>query len=195
MNITITVLSATRQQATSKAGKPYSYVELAYKGDDGQVRGKKVMPFGEFKAVHDALAQAQGGEVYNITAIKNEASGYWDWTAASKSDGSAPAPQASGPSQAGTSSGGKVTGSNYETAEERAKKQVFIVRQSSISAAINFLVDAKKSSTVEQVIDVAKQFEAYVFNTGTVDKPAAIHKAIPEINDGLVPGIDYDTPL
>ncbi len=55
--------------------------------------------------------------------------------------------------------------SNYETAEERAKRQVYIVRQSSLSTAVAVLsVGAKKVEPAE-VIKLAKQFEAYVFDT------------------------------
>lgn len=56
--------------------------------------------------------------------------------------------------------------SNYETAEERAKKQVYIVRQSSLSSAINFMeATGNKKFTEFDVIALAKQFEAYVFDT------------------------------
>lgn len=55
--------------------------------------------------------------------------------------------------------------SNYETAEERAKRQVYIIRQSSLSTAVAALsVGAKKVEPAE-VIKLAKQFEAYVFDT------------------------------
>lgn len=69
---------------------------------------------------------------------------------------------------------GKVLGSNYETPEERAKKQVYIVRQSSISAAIE-LLKAKNpkgvEASIEEVIEVARKFEAYVFDTSLADTP------------------------
>lgn len=54
--------------------------------------------------------------------------------------------------------------STYETPEERAKKQVYIVRQSSISAAVDMLAaNGGKKTTAKEVIEVAKEFEAYVF--------------------------------
>jgi hypothetical protein len=55
--------------------------------------------------------------------------------------------------------------STYETPEERAKKQIYIVRQSSIGSAIDMLsVGSKSPPKVDEVIAVAKQFEEYVFN-------------------------------
>lgn len=56
--------------------------------------------------------------------------------------------------------------SNYETPEERAKKQVYIVRQSSLSTATGLLtLQGKKTATKEEVVTLAKFFEAYVFDT------------------------------
>ena len=56
--------------------------------------------------------------------------------------------------------GGRVTGSNYETKEERAQRQVYIIRQSSISSAVELLGTGAKTA---DVIATAKEFEAYVF--------------------------------
>lgn len=56
--------------------------------------------------------------------------------------------------------------STYETPEERAKKQVYIVRQSSITAAIAYL-KGQDSASVDDVLDLAKQFEQYVFGEGS----------------------------
>jgi hypothetical protein len=53
----------------------------------------------------------------------------------------------------------------YETADERAHKQVYIVRQSSISSAIALLPKAK----VEDILQTAKQFEEYVFGKNLIE--------------------------
>jgi hypothetical protein len=66
-------------------------------------------------------------------------------------------------------------GSTYETKEERAVKQRYIVRQSSISSAIELLTSNGLESTVGDVLNVAKQFEAFVFGeklSGNTDQPA-----------------------
>lgn len=74
---------------------------------------------------------------------------------------------------------GKVGGvaasprSTYETPEERAKKQVFIIKQSSISSAIAFIGATTKKGTVTDVLDIAKHFESYVlgqdFDDGSIE--------------------------
>jgi hypothetical protein len=62
-----------------------------------------------------------------------------------------------------------VLGSNYETPAERAKRQVYIVRQSSINAAIALYVAQNPKGaavSVEEILKVAGTFEAYVFDQG-----------------------------
>ena len=177
----ITILNAAKGTAMTKTGKPYTFIELAYKGSDGAVKGKKIMPFGESKVVFDALSSAQSGEAYSISMVKNEGTGYWDWTGAVKGVGAgndaAPVVSAAKPA-------GKVTGSNYETAEERARRQVYIVRQSSITAALAFL--GSKAKTTDDVINTARVFEAYVFDKDVAAAPAAeLVSDLPFDNDDI----------
>ena len=92
----------------------------------------------------------------NVTTIKNEKTGYWDWVGL-EGDGIVAETK-----QASASVGARVTGSNYETKEERAARQVYIIRQSSLSTAVELLGQGK---SVADVIATAKQFEAYVFGS------------------------------
>jgi hypothetical protein len=164
----ITILSATVETVPTAKGS-YDKLELAFKDDTGLVKGKKIMSFGDGATAFQALKGAQPGEKYHITAEK--VGDYWQWPKVNK-DTSVPGatePIASAQVSKPVTSGGKVTGSNYETPEERAlrrafeeKKQHLIVRQSSITAALNFLGGKAKSTT--EVVQIAKEFEAYVFS-------------------------------
>lgn len=90
--------------------------------------------------------------------------GYNQWTNATK--GAAPAGGTINSSAAPRSGTPATTApkSNYETPEERAKKQVYIVRQSSISSAISALaIGSKAKLDIKEVIDYAKQIEEFVF--------------------------------
>lgn len=59
--------------------------------------------------------------------------------------------------------------STYETPDERAQKQVYIIRQSSVGHAVELLAaNGGKKNTPKEVIEVAKTFENYVL-TGTFD--------------------------
>lgn len=139
----------------SKATVAYSY--------GGEARTQNIMSFVNpevFKRVTDA--GIVGTEV-EVTLTKN-AAGYNEWAAVGEA-GSAkasPASESSPTAQAPT----RVTGSNYETPSERAQKQVYIVKQSSITAALSFLKDSTPNNfTQDDVITTAQTFVDYVFDT------------------------------
>ena len=169
----ITILNVTTTTQTSKAGKPYQQIEVAYKNNTfGKIESKKIMPFGSQKAAFDALANAATGSVFEVTVVKNDA-GYNDWTAITQA-----APGSAGQAQAGVGAGsintskGAIMGqttqvkSTYETPEERAQKQVYIVRQSSISSAISSLsIGAKSALKASDVIAVAEDYYAWVMQS------------------------------
>lgn len=133
----------------------------------GKVEGKALFSFGANEGAFKVLQNAAAGEVYEIEVVKNT-QGYNDWVSATKSNGAAaPASSASAPGRSANtpSTGGyTATKSTYETPEERAKKQIYIVRQSSIGAAIESLVvGAKTPPKTDEIISRAKEFEAFVF--------------------------------
>lgn len=141
--------------AVEDKGK-YKVAEVAYKGQDGKVTSKKVMSFGASADVFKQIKDAHQGAKYDVTTIKN-AQGYWDWTAlgpggATGVTTSSPAPGAS-------------PRSTYETPEERATRQLLIVKQSSVNQAIELikLNNPKGGVTIENVLGVASRFEDHVF--------------------------------
>ena len=164
MNITILSVQTTTQ--TAKSGKPYQQLEVAFKNNTfGKVESKKIMPFGAQKAAFDALANAPTGAVFEVTVVKNDA-GYNDWTAIVQ----APPGPATASSQAAPGSINKgntvQVKSTYETPAERAQKQIYIVKQSSIGSAIELLsVGAKSPPTVESVLDTAQKFYSWVMSS------------------------------
>mgnify|MGYP001576190980 FL=1 len=132
----------------------YQQASVIYKGSDGKVANKSVVSFVN-KEVYTKLKDAQPGDLFEVESEKDD-KGYWQWTKVNgvgkNVGGTAPAV-------------GKVSPrSTYETPEERAAKQIYIVRQSSISASIALLKDVKHTPSVEEVIETAKAFEKYVFS-------------------------------
>ena len=140
----------------------YKQAEVTYK-DIGQNKttSKKLMSFNN-PIVYKTLVDAKNGELYIIDMQKND-KGYWDWISVKSATGVDTTNTNSDTSAGKTHASPR---SNYETPEERAQRQVYIVRQSSLSNAIELLKTDKKTPTVDEVIGVAKQFEAYVFGTG-----------------------------
>ena len=97
------------------------------------------------------LKSAKSGDTFSVVTNKND-KGYWTWESVSAA-GSKPK---ANPSPRST----------YETPEERAQKQIYIVRQSSLTSAIAMLAAANDKKTAinpDTVIYVARQFEQYVF--------------------------------
>jgi hypothetical protein len=172
MTIQIEILNAKPTTAVSPKGKNYTFLDLAYKNlsFQGKVEGKKIMSFGATEAAFKTLATAQSGEVYDVEVVKNGA-GYNDFVSAKKSDGTVSAQPAKVSVGVNSTSVTAPPRSTYETPEERAKKQIYIIRQSSLSTATDIVSVGAKKVDVKEVIETAKQLEDYVF--GKTSTPTA----------------------
>ena len=164
----VQILSVT---VTTKTGKKaYQNAEVAYKNlDFGKVEAKNIT---EYSKVFKQVAEAAPGQIFEVTTEKDD-KGYWQWTAMTRDvEGTTSAPQQQSPIAAARPAANTAPRSNYETPEERAKKQVYIVRQSSLTAAINLLsVGAKTPPKDDDVIALARKFTDFVFdnNQGKAD--------------------------
>ena len=187
----IQVLSVQTEQVQGPKG-PYNVVEVAYKNlsYQGKVESKKLMPFGAGKNTAITMGTAKPGDVYDIEVVKND-KGYNDWVKALKGTAASTA-SVGKPASTGSSTGGSVTTATkggWETPEERAKKQVYIIRQSSLSTAVQALTaTGKVAPKAEEVIELAKQFEAYVFSND--ESISSVAK-----DSGLVEDITEDIPF
>ena len=141
-----------------KADKGYMIATVKYL-KDGAEESKKIMSF----AAPNVYALLEGMKAFPVDAnvIQKKEGKYWNWK-----DIEIGGKSNDGPSTTASKPAGKVVGSNYETSDERAKRQVYIIRQSSASTAVEFL-KAKHpkgfEGTIEDVIEEAKKIEAYVF--------------------------------
>lgn len=151
----IEIIDVVREDLPSKNGKgTYGQLTVTYRSG-GKVQEKKLISFSN-PAVFKAIEKMTKGDVAEVTTVKND-KGYWDWTAIGEG-GSAVTTQPSTPNTT------RVTGSNYETKEERAIRQRYIIRQSSISSAVDSLAAGAKSAlNPADVIALARKYEEYVF--------------------------------
>lgn len=170
MQIVGNVISVTLSTKVPKqGGGTYDAWELVYRNPENEVKqlAKPVQGLKFTKGLKEGLESLKPGDNF-VAETEKGATGYWEVKSVSvAAEGDIPAKQEVKDSRpalqsAPRATGGKVTGSTYETAEERAKKQVVIVRQSSIDYAIKFLVAAAQEVTLESVISVAKEFEKFV---------------------------------
>jgi hypothetical protein len=162
----ITILSVQTTTETAKSGKPYQQLQVAFKNNTfGKVESKKIMPFGAQKAAFDALANAPTGAVFEVTVVKNDA-GYNDWTAVTATPPGSIVPVPPGSINKPTMGQTTQVKSTYETPAERAQKQIYIVKQSSIGSAIELLsVGAKSPPTVDAVLDTAQKLYGWVMSS------------------------------
>lgn len=179
----IKIIAVELNTAKTKTGKDYQFVECTFKnlsfGDKTET--KKHNQYGD-KTVFNTLKDAKPGDVITIQRKKDDA-GYWQWVGVGEGGNDEPVAKSSSTSSAAN----PAPKSNWETAEERAKKQVYIVRQSSISAAIETLKTDKKSPSVEEVLHVAKIYEQYVFG---VNLDADAVEKLPALDEE-----DLDIPM
>lgn len=143
--------------------RKYKKAEVTYTWQ-GNNRRQTVMSFSNpdvFKTL-EGLKLPVNVEVELTKVAGKDGTEYTNWAKVTQVGGGESAPTASKPA-------GKVVGSNYETAEERAKRQLMIVRQSSISNAIEFIkLDPATASDadVEAVLGIAQQFVDFVYGNG-----------------------------
>ena len=179
----IKIVAIASELKTNAKGTSYKSLTVDFRDENNKLSSKTINVFGAQKRTGEILEEATPGQVYEVTAVKNNA-GYWDWTDARitteqlGSTSTVSAAQASSKPQTNTSasSGGR----GFETPEERAKKQVYIVRQSSLANAVATLsVGVKSPPSPEDVIKVARLYEGYVFDTNVgaedvVKAPASV---------------------
>ncbi|MFZ2190076.1 MAG: hypothetical protein WAV48_04810 [Candidatus Magasanikiibacteriota bacterium] len=187
----VTILSVDIKTMPTQKGS-YQKAEVAYKNNtfQGKVEGKSVMSFGATAATFKVLQGAQSGQTYEVEVVKN-AAGYLDWvgmTSASITDPTAPQAATQGNGTINKTALAAPTKSTYETSQERAEKQVYIVRQSSLSAAINTLSLGAKKLEPAAVMLLAQSYVDFVFGvapkgpTGFEDLPDFPADEFPDVS-------------
>ena len=162
------VSTSTNTMPTAKGS--YQVVEVAYKNlKDGKIGGKKIMSFAS-KEVFKIMTNAKVGDKYDIELEKDDKD-FWQWKSAAMSTGS---------TSTSTSSANPAPRSTYETPAERAIKQDYIIRQSSLTNAINTLKTDKVSPNAGEVMALAEDYVKFVYNKPPVDVFADLESDIPE---------------
>lgn len=170
MQVTITGVSI---EVAKPGPKGYSKAVVSYT-HNGESRTQSVMSFANpavFKQVAEWELQLPNGPV-DVTLTRNS-TGYNEWSAVKEGTFSEKVP--SGPSQgASAPSIRPANASNFPTNEERAKTQVYIVKQSSLGHAINYLNNKYKEGdpayNVDNVLEIAQVFVDFVMG---IDKDGA----------------------
>ena len=168
MQITGTVVSIENNVEIQKqAGGVYQGSRLAYRDHMGAMK-EQCFHNNSLKFnpnIKLALGNLNQGQTF--TMVKEKEGEFWN--VKSITTGGIQPTDSSSPETHAQTKAYTSPKSTYETPEERALRQVMIVRQSSISSAIAYLNANKKNYTVMELVNVAKQFENHVFDKGVED--------------------------
>ena len=160
MSKLIEVLKINRSHAGKAGTKGYEVVEVAYKDPEGKTKGMKVLDFVQ-REVFKSLEGVNDGDILDVEFEQND-KGYWQFKSVQKGT----APQKTDGASVQANRTGSVSKGNWETSEERAARQVMIVRQSQLTNTISYFELTKHTkATPQDVIAVAKIFESFVLGT------------------------------
>lgn len=154
--IKVEVVDVSKKYGVAKNGNSYAFLEVTCK-QDGKAKVQKIMPFGNSKEIFEVLSSAVKGEWYDVDIEKQ--GDYWQWVKVVKGSMEQQPVESVAEGHSGTR---PVARSNFETPEERARRQILIVRQSSLSNAIEFLKHNKKAFTIEDLFQTAENLVGFV---------------------------------
>jgi len=122
----------------------------------GESKSKVIMSFSN-PGVYDTIKKLKGGETIDVEFVKDDK--YFNWATVKIADIGAGGPAAGTP---GLDNKPVQVRSNYETPEERARKQVYIIKQSSLANAIEYTKDRPEGTTMDELLATAQQFTDWV---------------------------------
>ena len=151
--VNIEVVDATVQTVPKKNGKgTYDKCTVTYKTQEGKVDSKDVFDW-VVPEVFKTCSEMKKGDTFSIDREK-DANGYWVWKEVHRQDM---------PVTIKKEDFFKTpTKPTYETPEERARRQVLIVKQSSLTAAINSIQYVSNEPEIEDIIELAKRYADWV---------------------------------
>jgi hypothetical protein len=183
-NLVIEIISATVTTVPTAKGS-YQVCDLAYKNKTYQnkVEGKKLMSFAE-KEAFDRLSKASLGDTFSIVRGKDD-KGYWKWNSVTTGANTHPMSTYDQKQQAQVS-----PKSTYETSEERALRQISIVKQSSIANALKLHeLNGVKKNTTEEILATAQAFVNYVTGNDLISTEKDVIKVSSDFPDDDLEGI------
>jgi hypothetical protein len=149
----------------TKTNKPYTEIEVTFKSADNKVSNKKLNNLGFDKKVYTTFVSAKKGDTFEVTSVKE--GDYWVWKDVVPTSAQGTQTASGGGTKAGSGAGAERS-SSYETKEERASRQVLIVKQSSLSNAVASL-KTDKGGVVDpnKAIEVAQLYTDWVMGVDT----------------------------
>ena len=174
MDIKAKVISVEMNiEIAKKDGGVYPGARLMYRDEAGQLK-EQAFHNNTFKfnaPLKVQLSNLNAGDGVIIT--KEKKGEFWNVVGISKDTGTAASAASTTIMQPSKVPASPSPRSNYETPEERAQRQVYIIRQSSISSAVA-LAAVMKFKSVEEVLALAKDFEGFVMGNSFEESEEAL---------------------
>lgn len=177
----IKVLSVDKPQSIQKGKSQWEQMDVSYKNlETGKISGKTLISF-KYPEVWKFFKEVDSGTEVNVHIEK--IGEFWHWTGtgdevAQDKQADWPSKSVASPSAAPTS---KYVNRDYETAEERAWRQILIVRQSSVSNAIASLRTEKAAPpSLDAILAAAAEIENWVNRNKAVQALVDLNDDIPE---------------
>lgn len=189
MKVLVGTVVAVDMEATieKKDGGTYSGVEFIFKDDQGKTQTKN-FHMNQFKfnpGLKNTLADLVKGDKF--TAEMEKEGEFWNWKKLSKGVAENTAPKQEANASAGKQPYTPRPNDTYETKEERGQRQVMIVRQSSLTAALKLLeLQGAKKPTANDVVSIAAEFEAWVLGQTKPKNPVVQESEDSTFEDGVV---------
>lgn len=160
MNKIISIISVEEKTVQKKTGRgTYKSLVVTY-DSEGKPDRKELPDWATAPEVYTQLLGSSPSDTFVVEMEKNDRN-YWQWVGISRYDGVPP--QSSVSNSVGNAPIKSPTKPTYETPEERAQKQVYIVRQSTLSLALETIKAQGGKPTPEEVMACAKIYESHVF--------------------------------
>jgi hypothetical protein len=149
-----TTIKSVDVEWVGSGAKKYGKAKVTHVGDKGE-KTQYLVSFKNpevFKKVQELV-----GQTVEVDLKKD--GDFWQWVSIQGTTANS-----SGPTANATAPVSRVSGSNYETKEERAARQVLIVKQSSLSAAVATLTPGAKAALDPTAVkDLAQTYTDWVF--------------------------------
>lgn len=147
MSFKIVLKEVNIEEVKKPGGRGYQVANVVYE-NNGQTKTQKIMSFAN-RDVYAAVQQFKAGQTLEVETTKNGDFTNWSKITAVVSEEAAPAAKS-----------GTVARSTYETADERAARQVLIVKQSAIAQAV---ASIGAGAPLEDYLARAQVFVDWVF--------------------------------
>lgn len=152
------------EEHVKKGKADYHKMSVSY-SYQGQSKTQTIVSFSN-PAVYAAIKTFNQGDSLEVEI--GEVGGYKVWTSIKKSEGTGGTVMEGNSTKSSTQPPAR---SNYETADERAKKQVYIIKQSAIAQAVATCIGqdnfAKEGFGVDDVLATAQRYVDWVLDDGS----------------------------